>query len=297
MPPVVRGDWRVTDVHVHMQPWDTFRPETLARMRGSRTDFGTIEAMSRDASAFLRYLDSAGIERALLINYPAPDIMGFGAETNDFAIRYVTAAPDRLLAVGGVHPRLSADPAGEVERLADAGVRALKLHPPHMVVSPHEHLAGGRAGEALAAIYETASRRRLPVIIHTGTSVFPGARSRLGDPIGIDDVMVDFPGLTVIMAHGGRPIWMKTCFFLMRRHPNLWLDLSGIPPGSLPDYFPRLESIAGRTLFGSDWPSPGVKDIGANADAVLALPGEYLSDAAKRAILQDNALRLFPPSP
>src|SRR5512132_3614717 len=109
----------VTDVHVHMQPWEGFHPSTLARMRAGRADFDHIIAMSRSPALFLKYLDSVKVDRAALINYPSPDVMGFGHETNDFVLRYAAAAPDRLLAVGGVHPRLSADPGGDVERLAD----------------------------------------------------------------------------------------------------------------------------------------------------------------------------------
>jgi len=277
-----------------MQPWESFRPATLERMRSGRPDFDRIIAMSRDARLLLDYLDQTGVERAALINYAAPDVMGFGHETNDFVARYAAAAPDRLIAVGGVHPRFATDPAAHVERLADAGIRALKIHPPHMLVRPESHQDDTPAGRALAAIYGTAAGRGLPVIIHTGTSVFPGARVRFGDPIGIDDVAVDYPGLRIVMAHGGRPLWMETCFFLLRRHPNVWLDLSGIPPKSLPEYFPRLREVSDRVVFGTDWPSPGVRDIGANALAVMDLPDSYLDTAAKTAILQDNALRLFP---
>ena len=57
------------------------------------------------------------------------------------------------------------------------------------------------------------------------------------------------------MAHGGRPLWMNTAFFLIRRHPNVFLDISGIPPKTLLKYFPRLEEIASKTLFGTDWPA------------------------------------------
>ena len=284
----------ITDVHVHIQPWESFRPATLARMRAGRPDFDRIVEMGRDPELFLRYLDAAGVERACLINYPAPDVMGFGDETSDFALSYTSSARDRLLPVGGVHPRFSRDPAGDVARLADKGIRALKLHPPHMLVRAESHMEPSPEGAALASIYATAQERRLPIIIHTGTSVFPGARSRLGDPIGIDDVAVDYPDLRIIMAHGGRPLWSETCFFLMRRHPNVWLDLSGIPPRNLPAYFPRLNEISGRVLFGTDWPSPGVKEIGGNLEDFLGLPEGYLPDAAKRAIVQDNALALFP---
>ena len=43
---------RITDVHVHMQPFETFRPETLGRMRKGRPDFDAIMAMSRSGAAF-----------------------------------------------------------------------------------------------------------------------------------------------------------------------------------------------------------------------------------------------------
>jgi len=65
---------------------------------------------------------------------------------------------------------------------------------------------------------------------------------------------------------------MQTAFFLVRRHPNVHLDISGIPPKTLLTYFPRLEEIAQKTLFGTDWPGPGVPDIKKNLDEFRALP-------------------------
>ena len=123
------------------------------------------------------------------------------------------------------------------------------------------------------------------------TSIFTGARNVYAQPIFADDVGVDFPGLVVILAHGGRPLWMEEAFFLVRRHKNMYMDISGIPPRKLMEYFPRLEEIAGKVLFGTDWPSPGVADIRGNIEAFRALP---LSAAAQQQILYDNAARLFP---
>jgi predicted TIM-barrel fold metal-dependent hydrolase len=120
--------------------------------------------------------------------------------------------------------------------------------------------------------------------------VFPGARSRLGDPMDVDDVAVDFPKLTILLAHGGRPLWMEAAFFLVRRHPNVLLEVSGIPPAKLLEYFPRLEEIAHKTIWGTDWPSPGVKSMKTNVEAFLALP---LAGAAKQAILSGNAARIW----
>ena len=127
-----------------------------------------------------------------------------------------------------------------------------------------------------------------PALLH---SIFPGARNKYGDPIHLDDVAVDFPKLKILLAHGGRPLWMQTAFFLVRRHPNVYLDISSIPPSQLLKYFPRLEEIAGKTMFGSDWPGPGVHDIHDNLDAIRALP---ISPQAKEHILGGTALKIWP---
>jgi predicted TIM-barrel fold metal-dependent hydrolase len=139
-------------------------------------------------------------------------------------------------------------------------------------------------------LYERAQAAKIPVTIHTGTSVFPGARSRLGDPMDADDVAVDFPKLTILLAHGGRPLWMEAAFFLVRRHPNVYLELSGIPPSKLLEYFPRLNEIAGKTVWGTDWPSPGVMSMRRNVDDFAALP---LGESLKRRVLYDTAAALF----
>src|SRR5438034_11767680 len=73
---------------------------------------------------------------------------------------------------------------------------------------------------------------------------------------------------------------MEEAFFVLRRHRGMWLDVSGIPPARLLEYFPRLSELADRVLWGTDWPSPGVKDMRLNIDQFLALP---LSDPHKKA--------------
>lgn len=279
----------VTDIHIHVQPWEELRPAARAQLeRGRMMD--EILAVMRDPEVLLRRMDAAGVARVGLINYVSPDVMGFTARVNTFVTDYARHAPDRLLAFGSVHPRFTQDPGGEVDRIADLGVRALKVHPPHQLIAPNAYRDGGDC-PGLAAIYERASARKLPVMIHTGTSIFPLARNKYADPMAIDDVAIDFPELQIIMAHGGRPLWMETCFFLLRRHPNVHMDVSGIPPQSLLEYFPRLAEVASKTLWGTDWPGPGVPDLGKNLTAFRALP---LPAEARAAILHGTSARLFP---
>jgi predicted TIM-barrel fold metal-dependent hydrolase len=153
---------------------------------------------------------------------------------------------------------------------------------------PNDYLRGDNN---LALIYRTMEANGIPVMFHTGTSIFPGARNKYGDPIHVDDVAIDFPKLKILLAHGGRPLWMETSFFLVRRHANVYLDISGIPPKTLLNYFPRLQEIATKTLFGTDWPGPGVPEIKRNLDDFRQLD---ISEPAKRAIMSETALEIWP---
>jgi hypothetical protein len=277
-----------TDAHIHVQPWWDMKPAVLDRITHGRADLDELQKIMKSPSHLLRRMDADGIGRAVLVNYPSPDIIGFSDRVNEYVAEYCRAAPDRLFPMGGVHPRLAEDTAAAVRRAAAQGVRALKLHPPHMAVAPNAYLHGL---DALRAYYEEAQRLELPVMIHTGTSVFPGARSRLGEPIAVDDVAVDFPELTIVLAHGGRPLWMEQAFFLVRRFPRVYMDVSSIPPRALLRYFPRLGEVADKVLYGSDWPAPGVRSMGENLRAFRELD---LPPAAQRMMLAENAARVFP---
>ena len=279
----------ITDLHIHVQPWDQLKPEVATAMRQGKEDhWERLLQVMEDPSALLEVMDESGIWRVGLVNYPSPDIMGFTDETNAFAASYARHAPERLIPYGGVHPRFTTDPEGQVEELLSRGTRILKVHPPHQAYPANAYTMGM---EALGRIYRRCEERGLPVTIHTGTSIFPGARCKYGRPMEIDDVALDFPDLTIIMAHGGRPLWMDEAFFVLRRHKNVTLELSGIPPLKLLDYFPRIAEIGDRVVWGTDWPSPGVHNLHQNLKQFLSLP---LSDELKAKITRTTPLALIP---
>lgn len=278
----------IIDIHIHIQPLEMFDSHAHELIRRGRRDYDEVVKYTSSSADFLKFLDSADIERAGLINYVSPDVIGFPPEVNDWIARYCSADPQRLLAFGSVHPKYVADAGAEVDRLKKIGIRGLKVHPPHQLFAPNEYRNG--LGP-LRAMYERAQAVGLPVMIHTGTSIFRGARNVYAQPILADDVGIDFPDLVVILAHGGRPLWMEEAFFLVRRHKNMYMDVSGIPPQKLLEYFPRLEEIADKVLWGTDWPGPGVPAIRGNIEKFRALS---LSPSAQQKILYDNAARLFP---
>jgi len=278
----------ITDCHIHIQPLEEFKPEALALMKKTRKDFAQIEEYCRSPKAFLGYLDRAGIDRAVLINYVAPEVIGFTPAVNEFIANYVKADPKRLLPCGSVHPRHTRNVLADMEQIVRLGIRLIKIHPPHQLLYPNDYVRGVKE---LEIIYRAAEANGIPIMVHTGTSIFPNARNKYGDPMYVDDVAVDFPRLKILLAHGGRPLWMDTAFFLVRRHPNVYLDISGIPPKTLLTYFPRLDEIAHKTLFGTDWPGPGVPDVGKN---LAEFRGLTLSDKAREQILSKTALTIWP---
>jgi hypothetical protein len=276
-------------VHIHIQPWRDLKPSVQEAMRKGKEDhWDFLISLMDDPKALLELMDRSGVWRVGLVNYPSPDVMGFTNSTNTFAAKYAQANPERLLPYGGVHARYTKDPAGDVDRLVELGIRLVKIHPPHQGFPANAYTDGM---DALGKIYRRCEERGVPVMVHTGTSIFPGARSKYGNPLELDDIAIDFPDLPLVMAHGGRPLYMEEAFFILRRHRHVRLDVSGIPPIKLLEYFPRLPDVADRALWGTDWPSPGVKDLRQNIDQFLTLP---LSDSHKKAILETNALDLFP---
>lgn len=278
----------IIDIHIHIMPYHMMKPSAMALLKKGRKDYDDVLRYCADPQAFLAHLDALGIERAGLINYVAPKIIGFTPEVNDWSAKYCSAAPERLIAFGGVLPGSVPDVGREVDRMKKIGIRAIKLHPSHQVLTPNSYINGN---QDLATIYERAQANAMPVMIHTGTSIFPGARNLHAQPMLCDDVSIDYPDLVVILAHGGRPLWMNEAFFLVRRHKNMYMDISGIPPQKLLEYFPRIEDIADKVLWGTDWPGPGVPEIRVNLEKFNALP---IAAEAKKKILYDNAARLFP---
>ncbi len=278
----------ITDCHIHIHPTEMFKPEALELMKRKRANFDQIAEYGRSPKALLGYLDRCGVDRAALINYVAPEIIGFTPEVNQWVADYTRHDRRRLISCGSLHPRHTANVLADVEQILRLGLRMIKIHPPHQLLFPNDYIHGVKE---LEIIYRAAEANGIPVMFHTGTSIFPGARNKYGDPMHVDDVAVDFPKLKILLAHGGRPLWMHTAFFLIRRHPNVYLDISGIPPRALLKYFPRLDEIAHKTLFGTDWPGPGVPDIKQNLEAFQALP---MATEMREQILSKTAASLWP---
>ncbi len=276
MSPTASG---VIDFHTH-----PYRPRDLAP--GTR-DF--VRRVSRalaehgqrleDPVYFADALRAQGIERAVLLPEHCPATSG--NVRTETVLELAARVPDFYLPFASVDPVSDAEPAALLQSYVDAGVRGLKLYPSYQFFYPNE--------PRLHPLYEICQSAGIPVLLHIGSSVLPGTRLKYCDPIHLDDVAVDFPDLTVVMAHGGRGYWYDACAFLALHHDNFYIDVAGLVPERLPEHFPRLERLAGKMVFGSDWPAMP-RSAGENAATLASLD---LSAGAVRRILRDNAARIL----
>ena len=76
----------------------------------------------------------------MLINYVAPEVIGFTAGVNQFIADYVKDDPKRLISCGSLHPRHTTNILADMEQLLRLGIRMIKIHPPHQLLFPNDYL-------------------------------------------------------------------------------------------------------------------------------------------------------------
>ncbi len=267
------------DFHVHLSVYSYHKPWVTEWMRKAQP-VGYDEYMQRysDPEAFEELLAAEGVDYACVLAEMSHITTGIC--TNEQVSEFCRGRK-RLIPFCDVSPHLNTDLGRELrKKVEDEGFRGLKLYPTYQ----HFYLNDPR----LYPLYQAAQDLGIPVLVHTGSSVFKGSRLKYGDPLHLDDVAVDFPELNLVMAHSGRGFWYDRAFFLSKLHANVYMELSGLPPGRLMGYFPELARNTEKTIFGSDW--PGMPAIRENMEAIARLP---LPPEGVERILGGNAARLL----
>ncbi|MDT4962122.1 MAG: uncharacterized protein QOF87_1769 [Pseudonocardiales bacterium] len=271
------------DVHLHPArlpglkvPWDVwvqdFDTPDLAALYD---ESGTVQPAAFDA-----FLESEGVNIAVVLAEYSPKVTGTQAVEDMLPL--VEHNPARVKFAANVNPHLHYPIDDEVHRQLALGAVALKVHPVHGGFPVNDR--------ALYPAYEICQSAGLPVVVHCGTSTFPGASNRFGDPILLGDVLRDFRSLEVVLAHGGRGWWYDAAAFLALTNPHVWIELSGLPPSRLQTYYARHNwaRLTRRMIFATDW--PGIPGIAKNARAVAALcPDDETADL----VLAGNAAQVY----
>jgi predicted TIM-barrel fold metal-dependent hydrolase len=268
----------IIDFHVHVAKFDMWNPWVHEYMKRINPVVYRNFDVSMTPISFLKFMKEEDIDFAVVLAEDSP--LTTGIVPNEFVAEFCQRN-ERLIPFASINPVLEATPAKKLASLVEnLGMRGLKLLPSYQFFYPND--------ERLYPLYLKAEELGIPVNFQTGSSILKNTRLKYADPMYLDEVAVDFPDLKIIMAHGGRSFWYDVAFFLVKRHKNVYIDVSGLPPSNLLEYFPGLEEIGDRVVFGSDWPS--VVSIKRNAEAIWKLP---LEEETKRKILGENARKIL----
>ncbi|MBD5634030.1 MAG: amidohydrolase [Candidatus Eremiobacteraeota bacterium] len=269
------------DVHVHAHSEDNDAGEVG---KAAKEYFGANDA-PRELGALAEYYRSR--KMACVLFTVDEKLSGRPMIPNDAVLGAARENADVIIPFVSIDPTRGASAVDEVARYAAAGARGFKLHPPLQQFWPNDR--------AIYPFYEAIQATRLPVVFHTGHSgIGTGARGgggirlKYGAPMPIDDVAVDFPDMTIVLAHPSFP-WQDEAISVCLHKPNVYIDLSGWSPKYFP---PQLVQYANtqlrrKVLFGSDYP--------------LITPDKWLAefeklpirDEVRPLILRENAIRLL----
>ena len=274
----------VTDAHVHVPRLSTVSPAwmTWAEDYGRDSPWRTVFGPDGDPvpARLDALLEAEGVDVALLFAEYSPRATGI--QPAEDLLPLTAHNPARFRLVANVNPAVHEDPAAEAARQLGLGAVAVKLHPVHGAFRPD--------ARALYPVYDLCAERDVPVIVHTGGSIFPGSEPEAGHPRLMRQVVADFPGVTFVLAHGGRGRWYADAAEMALACDNVWIDLAGLPPKRLPDYYAGfdLPELGRKWIFATDW--PGVPGVARNVRAVaaLGLPADVLAG-----VLSGHAARVY----
>jgi predicted TIM-barrel fold metal-dependent hydrolase len=275
------------DVHVHAErnedePQDPVTTEVLA---AAASYFGAAptQPTARELAGYYR-------ERGMMaVIFNVDDEAGMGRRRlgNDEVLAAARENPDVLIPFASVDPHKGKLAVREVQELIEAGARGFKFHPNTQAFWPNDR--------DHYPIYQPIADAGLIALFHSGTTGIGagmpgggGVRLKYSNPMCVDDVAADFPGLNIILAHPSFP-WQDEALAIAVHKPNVYIDLSGWSPKYFPENLIRYTNsqLKHKMLFGSDYP--------------LITPDRWLRDFAnlpikdevRPLVLKENAARLL----
>ncbi|HTM49253.1 MAG TPA: amidohydrolase family protein [Bryobacteraceae bacterium] len=235
---------RIIDMHVHtfFQENAPQQAEFTPRLNNSRPD--GVYQMNAGWDQF-RY-DMDPVYRAVILHVAFNDV---GRQGNNANAAIAKRWPEKLIPFGSINPNFP-DALDEFKRgVKELGLKGFKMSPIYQKFDP---MAPGAL-----RIYSQAQEWGIPLIFHTATAQAAEVPLKWANPVLFDEVAYSFPRLRIVMAHLGHP-WQRECIVMMRKHPNVYAELSGnfYRPWDL--YQALLTAMDwGQThkiLFGTDWP-------------------------------------------
>jgi predicted TIM-barrel fold metal-dependent hydrolase len=274
------------DVHVHAEVAADGHPSLPDALRaGAAAHFGADAPPTLDeTAAYYRERDMA----CVVFTVDAEAATGHRRVPNEDVAAAARRHPDVLIPFASVDPAKGRAAVAEARRLVgEHGVRGFKFHPSLQAFRPDD--------PAVYPLYAVIEELGVPALFHSGqTGIGAGLRGgggirlRYANPMLLDDLAVDFPDLTIIIAHPSFP-WQDEALAVALHKPNVYIDLSGWAPRYFPPALVRHADtlLRRKVLFGSDFPL-------LTPDRWLREFAELpLRDEVRPLILKENAMRVL----
>ncbi len=258
------------------------QPDAISTsFRQNAEQFRAVERFSpQPVEATIEEMRAAGVVHAVI---SAADTQSAGGKkTSNEAIAAIVAAhPGWFTGFAGVDPGKGMPAVREFAHAVETlGMRGLNTEPFLNRMLPTDR--------RYYPLYAKAVELGVPVFSHCSVNFDPTVVMDYGHPRHLDQVACDFPELTIVARHGGWP-WVLDMVAVAWRHPNVYVELSGIAPRYLhPDLLRYADGmLRHKFLFGTSYPLLTFRRA---VDEFMELP---LKDETKSAILYENAARLL----
>jgi predicted TIM-barrel fold metal-dependent hydrolase len=277
----------IVDVHSHVWEYpahftDDFRRQARRARAGAEVDLTVrYEDYRRAAPPDTRTVVFGGKAR----------LSGLWVD-DDYVARCVAAHPDTRIGFLAVDPT-QAGWERELEHGHEGlGLRGIKLLPMYAGFSPDD--------PRLDPLWRYATRHRLPVLLHTGTTFVSQAPLDFTRPRLIDRVAIRFPDVVIVMAHLSHP-YEGECVVTIRKHPNVYADVSALHYRPFQFYHSLMlvqeYGVWDKVLFGSDYP---FTTVAATVEGLRKLNGMLegtalprLDEAAIEAMIHRDSLAVL----
>lgn len=228
-------------------------------------------------SGLLEQTERCNVDRAVVCNI-ATNAKQM-TNVNNFAIETMQAHGDRLTPLGSIHPAAQ-HKSDEIERLHNAGISGIKLHPDYMGFHIDDKIYD--------EIFDTSAQFGMFIVIHAGFDVC-SPKKVWASPKAVESRLNRSPHTKLICAHfGGNMMWNEVEERLIGK--NLYIDTSmGYIEGLSREQASRMLNKHGadNVLFGSDcpWSDPN--------EAFRYIDSLFILDDLKERIFYKNAAALL----
>lgn len=258
-------------------------PRTQEEKKALAHLYGSNSYPYETTSDLIKGMDEAGYDKVCMCAAKMWSYRSSHSLIWDFSIedvkRLMDKAGGRVIGAAGYNPFRIEESLKDIEKaVKEYGFNFVYLHALSFGLEFND--------KKLYPLYAKCNELGVPVSMQTGHSAEP-LPSWVGNPMSIDEVVMDFSNLKINLSHTGWP-WFREWCDLIWKHPNVYGDISAYMPTGLEPY--QKEFMAsGR---GRDKVMWGTNGMGF-ARGKKELMGMEIKDDVKRKILRENAIRFL----